>query len=76
MAVTIAVVIKNVCLSRCRKAELAIFRTDIQTSANFTHLVAQKPDQEPFTQSVQNLLEEEPDFKMPLQPNPTSKQFV
>jgi hypothetical protein len=55
MAVTIATVIKNVCLSRHWKAELVIFRTSIQTPASFTHHVAQKPDQTPVYQSVQNL---------------------
>jgi hypothetical protein len=40
MAITIAMVIKNVCLSRRWKGELVIFRTGIQTPASFTHLVA------------------------------------
>jgi hypothetical protein len=43
--ITIAAVIKNVCLSRRWKAEFIIYRTGIQTPASFTHLVAQKPDQ-------------------------------
>jgi hypothetical protein len=55
MAVTIAAVIKNVCLSRHQKSELITLRTGIQTLASFTHLVAQKSDQSPHTQSVQNL---------------------
>jgi hypothetical protein len=44
MAVTVAAVIKNVCLSRRWKAELVIFRFCIQTPASLTHLVAEKPD--------------------------------
>jgi hypothetical protein len=54
-AITIAVVIKNVCLCRCQKAEFVTFMTGIQIPVSFTHLVAQKPDQAPYTQSVQNL---------------------
>jgi hypothetical protein len=47
MAVTVAAVIKNMCLRRRRKDEFVTFRTCIQTPACFTHLVAQKPDQAP-----------------------------
>jgi hypothetical protein len=65
MAVTVTVVIENVCLSRHQKAELVIFRTGIQTPASFSHLMAQEPDQESYTQSVQNLPQMEPEFKMP-----------
>jgi hypothetical protein len=44
MAVPVAAVIKNVCLSRHWKAEHV---TRVQTAACVTLLVAQKPDQEP-----------------------------
>jgi hypothetical protein len=39
-AVTIALVIKNVCLSRCRKTDLVTSRTGAQTPTSFTHLMA------------------------------------
>jgi hypothetical protein len=55
MVVTIATDIKNLCLSRHQKAELVIFRTNIQTLASFTHLVDQTPDQAQYIQAVQNL---------------------
>jgi hypothetical protein len=55
MAVTVATVIKNVCFSRRRKAELESFRSCIQTLACITHLVAQTPEQTPRVQSVHNL---------------------
>jgi hypothetical protein len=55
MAVTIAVVIKNVWLSMHRKANLVTFRSCIQTLANLTHFMAQKPDQTPAVQSIHNL---------------------
>jgi hypothetical protein len=42
-------------LSRCRKADLVIFRSCIQTLAGLTHFVAQKPDKTPTVQSVYNL---------------------
>jgi hypothetical protein len=45
---TVAMGIRNVCLSRCWDAEQVIFRSCTQTSESFTHLVAQKPDQAPI----------------------------
>jgi hypothetical protein len=38
--VTVAPIIKNVCLSRCQKVELATSRTCAQTQTSFTHLMA------------------------------------
>jgi hypothetical protein len=45
MAVTIATVIKNMCLSRRQKADLESSRIGIQILASLTHLLVQKPDQ-------------------------------
>jgi hypothetical protein len=45
MAVTVAAVIKNMCLSRCRKAEDVTYRICIQTPTIFALLVIQKADQ-------------------------------
>jgi hypothetical protein len=44
MAVTVAVVIENVCSSIYQKGEHVTFRTCIQTRASFAIPVAQKPD--------------------------------
>jgi hypothetical protein len=55
MAVTIAAVIRNVCLSRRQKADLESFRSGIHTLATLTHLVVLKPDRTPAVQSVHNL---------------------
>jgi hypothetical protein len=55
MAVTIATVIGNVCLSRCRKDDLEFFRSGIQTLATLTHHGAQKPDWTPAFQFVYSL---------------------
>jgi hypothetical protein len=54
-AVTIATVIRNVCLSRHRKADLESFRSGIQTLATLTHLVAQKRHRTLAVQSVHNM---------------------
>jgi hypothetical protein len=51
MVVTIAAVIKNVCFSRRRKADLVSFRSCIETLGCLTHLVAQKPNQAPVYQA-------------------------
>jgi hypothetical protein len=59
MAITVAVGVENVCLSRRSKAEQVVFRSGIQTSASFIHSVAQKSDQAPVYQSVQNLISTE-----------------
>jgi hypothetical protein len=55
MAITVATIIKNVCLSRHRKADLISFRSCIQTLACLTHFVALKLDQTPTVQSVHNV---------------------
>jgi hypothetical protein len=55
MAVTVATVIENVCMSRCRKADLISFRSCIRTLPSLTHFVAQKPDRTPTVQSLHNL---------------------
>jgi hypothetical protein len=63
MVVTVATVIKNVCFSRHRKANLESSRIGIQTLASPTHRVAQKPDQTPVVQSVCNLSRTETDIQ-------------
>jgi hypothetical protein len=55
MAVTVATVIKNMCLSRRWKADLISFRSYIRTLASLTHLSAQKTDRTPAVQSVHNV---------------------
>jgi hypothetical protein len=65
MAVTIATVIENMCLSKRQKADLVSLRSCIQTLASLTHFMAKKPDQTFGSQSIQNLPEIEPNFKMP-----------
>jgi hypothetical protein len=55
MAVTVATVIGNVCLSRSRKDDSISFISCIQTLASLTHLVAQKPDRTTAIQSVHNI---------------------
>jgi hypothetical protein len=55
VAVTVATVIRNMCLSKRRKADLESPRICIQTLASLTHLVAQKPDQTLAVQSIHNL---------------------
>jgi hypothetical protein len=45
MAVTIATIIENVCLSRRRKAEFVIYRNLVQTPEILVLLLALKPDQ-------------------------------
>jgi hypothetical protein len=62
MAVTIAAVIENACLSRHQKAEFVTSRSSIQTLASFTHLAAQKPDQAPVDPVYPAL---RPDLKIP-----------
>jgi hypothetical protein len=53
MAITVAVGVRNVCVSRRWKDEKAIFRSCIRTPVCFTHLMAQKPDQAPIYQVCQ-----------------------
>jgi hypothetical protein len=55
MAVTVAPVMKNVCLSRRQKAELVTSKMGVQTPTSFTHLLTQKSDQAPVYQSMHNL---------------------
>jgi hypothetical protein len=55
MAITVATVIENVCLSRHQKADLISFRSCIRTLASLTHFVALKPDRTPTIQSVHNV---------------------
>jgi hypothetical protein len=47
MAVTIAMVIGNVCLSRRRKADIESSKICMHTLVSLTHLVSQEPDQMP-----------------------------
>jgi hypothetical protein len=47
IAITVAVDVRNVCMSRSWKAEQVIFRFFIQTPVSFTHYLAPKPDQAP-----------------------------
>jgi hypothetical protein len=63
MAVTVAMVIKNVCSSRHLKTNLESSRIGIQTLASITHLLAQKPDQTLVVQSVCNLSRTETDIQ-------------
>jgi hypothetical protein len=55
MAVTIATVIGNMCLSRHWKADLDSSISGTQTLATLTHLVAQKLDGTPAVQTVHNV---------------------
>jgi hypothetical protein len=55
MAITVATVIVNVCLSRRRKSDSISFRSCIRTLASLTHLVAQKSDRTIAIQSVHNV---------------------
>jgi hypothetical protein len=54
MVVTVATVIKNVCLSRRRKDDLDSSRIDIQTLANLTHLTPLNLRIPFLHQSIQN----------------------
>jgi hypothetical protein len=55
MPITIATVIGNMCLSRCRKDDSISFRSCIRALASLTLLVAQKPDRTTSIQSVHNM---------------------
>jgi hypothetical protein len=55
MPITVATVIRNVCLSRHRKDDLISFRSCIWTVASLSHLVAQKPDRATAIQPVHNV---------------------
>jgi hypothetical protein len=47
MTITVAVVIKNVCVSRRQKDEHVAYRTCLQTPVSFAPLLVRKPDQAP-----------------------------
>jgi hypothetical protein len=55
MAITIATVIGNMCLSRHRKADSISLSSFIWALASLTDLVAQKPDRTTAIQSVHNV---------------------
>jgi hypothetical protein len=55
MAITIAMIIRNMYLSRRQKADLISFRSCIWALASLTHLVTQKPDRATAIQSVHNV---------------------
>jgi hypothetical protein len=55
MAIPVATVIRNVCLSRHQKTDLESSGIGIQTLASLKHLVVQKPDQLPAVQSVHKM---------------------
>jgi hypothetical protein len=55
MAISVATVIRNVCLSRRPKADSIFFISCIRALACLTHLVAQKPDRTTAIQSVHNM---------------------
>jgi hypothetical protein len=86
MAVIIATVIKNVCLSRHQKADLISFRICIQTLASLTHFVALKLNRTPTVQSVhnvsrtkegfQNVVTTKPYVKMSRMSNQRKAEFV
>jgi hypothetical protein len=63
MAITVATVIENMCLSSRWKADVVIFGSCILTLASLTHFVAPKPDQTPAVQSVHNLSRIEAGFQ-------------
>jgi hypothetical protein len=86
MAITVATVIINMCLSRHRKAGSISIRSCIQTLASLTHLGAQKPDQATAIQSIhnvsrskaglQNAVTTEPYIKMSHMSNQQKAEFV
>jgi hypothetical protein len=71
-AITVATVIGNLCLSRCRKADSISFRSCIRTLASITHFVAQKPDRTNAIRSVLNVFRTEAE----LQNAVTTKPYV
>jgi hypothetical protein len=70
MDVTVATVIRNMCLSRNQKADLESLKICIQTLVSITKLVSHKPNQTPAAQSVHNLSRSESE------PNLMSKWVV
>jgi hypothetical protein len=55
MAITVATVIGNMCLSMRRKDDSISFRSCIQTLSSPIHHMAQKPDRATAVQSVHNV---------------------
>jgi hypothetical protein len=55
MAITVATVIRNMCLSRRWQTDSISLRSSIRTLRSLTHLVAQKPDRTTAIQSVHNV---------------------
>jgi hypothetical protein len=86
MAITVATVIGNMCLSRSQKAASISFRSCIRALASLTHLVAQKPDRTTAIQCVhnvsrtkagfQNAVTTEPYIKMSRMSNQWKAEFV
>jgi hypothetical protein len=55
MVITVATVIRNICLNRCRNADSISFRSCIRTLAGLTHHMTQKPYRATVVQSVYNV---------------------
>jgi Na+/melibiose symporter-like transporter len=55
MAINVATVIRNVCLSRRHKADSISIRRCIRTLASLTHHIAQKPDRATAVQTAHNV---------------------
>jgi hypothetical protein len=70
MAVTVATVIGNMCLSRRQKADSIPFRSSIWTLASLTHFAAQKPDRITAIQSVINVSRTEAGLQIAVTTNP------
>jgi hypothetical protein len=86
MVITIATVIRNVCLSRHQKADSISFRSCIRTPASLTHHMAQKPDRTTVIQSIhsvsrtkaglQNAVTTEPYIEMSCMSNQRKAEFI
>jgi hypothetical protein len=86
MVITVATAIKNMCLSRCRKAESIHFRSCIRTLASLTPQLAQKPNRTTAIHYVhivsrikagfQNTATTEPDIKMSHTSNQPKAELV
>jgi hypothetical protein len=73
MTLTVATVIKNVCLSRHRKADLIPIRSSIRALASLTHVAAQKPEQTPTFQSVHPVSRTEAGLEIAVTTKPYAK---
>jgi hypothetical protein len=73
MAITIAIVIRNMCLSRHWKFGLEYSKICIQTLVSLAHLVAQIPDQTRVVQSVHNLSRTESELQSTVATKPYVK---